>query len=181
MTNDQQLVPSDVMGRFFREMVRHHLDEAGHTASVYPAWEEISDKLKAASTAAMKDLHDLLLAHFDRAAGAAIAEARTQAFRRARMTELTADLPEPPRDNTPTLTELVTAWPVGTPIWYRRYGNGPWEQSVTKTVPWRTSGIGWVTVESVPAQAGAALKITDLRTLDNPPPDTELEPPTTPL
>ena len=52
MTNDQ-LVPADVMGRFFREAVRHHLDEAGHTASVYPAWEEIGDNLKTASTAAI--------------------------------------------------------------------------------------------------------------------------------
>lgn len=76
----------------------------------------------------------------------------------------------------------AAAWPIGTPVWYRRYGDGPWEQSTTKTVPWTTAnGITWVTVESTPAQAGAALTLGGLRTLDNPPPDTELEPPTTPL
>ena len=85
-----------------------------------------------------------------------------------------------PTDQAPA-TDWEWAWPIGTPVWYRRYGDGPWEQSTTKTVPWLASGVAWVTVESTPAQAGAALTLGGLRTLDNPPPDTELEPPTTPL
>lgn len=303
MTNEPSTPSMEQLAAFYRDAIRRQLDTAGHQASAYLTWAETGDKLKIASMQAMQELHDMLRAHFDRQASAAIAEARTRAaqaerdlglFRdsfekiRAMWNDLYTELQPiiapsvesgepstdqldpadslvalrtalrdanrvlfslgqgpfmpgkgqfpfpiaaPPQSDEPStggpfapedvihddgeskwikfpwddaeytadqarsrarqlnaaadridsLNLYATAerWPVGTPVWFRRYGDGPWELSKTINLPWTKNGVTYVTVDAYPPQAGAARRLDGLRTVDDPPADTE--PPARPL